>query len=373
MKISKSHLGQTATCLGIFLGSIILFYPLMASSQSENLVAKTNLSTEQKAQIIVLEHQLKSSPENITARQQLAELHVIQKNYDRVIQLLEPYVAEVALKSQLSLVEAYNQTKQFKKEVRTVKRMAEITPQDPQAHHALAVSYVNAGMNVEAIESLRKAIQLDPTHVASYNKLLEIFLANNDRYEARAVIHSMLKKFGPDGTLYSHLCHLYTLDGYLEAGVENCLKATRSSSKNAKSYAYLAENLDHRGEKKKAEKILIRSAQRFPSSIDVQLSTADFYFKQNNYPVAERYYRQAVAVDQKSWQAQLGLALSSFENANYEPSLKAFVLACKMAPQESLPKFKQAAATLRSKDNRSSQLDQWTQQFTQNTYSCNAR
>ncbi len=67
------------------------------------------------------------------------------------------------LQSLLASGQAYVLSKDFDKAIETFRRAVELDPSSAQAHDSLGAAYGAVGRNADAVESLKKAIQLDPS------------------------------------------------------------------------------------------------------------------------------------------------------------------------------------------------------------------
>jgi predicted Zn-dependent protease len=72
------------------------------------------------------------------------------------------------------IVQAYLQTGQTQKVLEIVKERVALTPQDPQAHVSLAYAYLLAKDNKNAIASLRKAVELNPSLKAEVDQYIQM-------------------------------------------------------------------------------------------------------------------------------------------------------------------------------------------------------
>ncbi|MCB0411706.1 MAG: tetratricopeptide repeat protein, partial [Bdellovibrionales bacterium] len=216
-------------------------------------------------------------------------------------------------------------------------------PKSHEAHFILAHAYLAQSkkaiptkkpeIETQAIEEFRKSIDLNPKYKPAYDALFEIFTGNDNRHEARGIINDMISKFGKRSELYNDLCRLYAIDGFIEQAIDTCSEAIRISSRYDKNFIYLARSFSDQGDKKKASKILAQAAKRFPKSDFVQSAAGDFYQTEKNYPVAERYYSNAVKINPQSAVAHIGLAQSMVESQKYKEALPHFQQACKLDSQ----------------------------------------
>ncbi|MCB0362585.1 MAG: tetratricopeptide repeat protein, partial [Bdellovibrionales bacterium] len=312
-----------------------------------------------------LESQLQSEPQNVKLRSQIAQLlSPLPDKQNKIIELLNPYVDEIELNSQMILAMAFHQTESFDDEVRVLKKVITKNESNHLTLYKLGIAYTKIGDSTQATINFRKSIKLQKNFRPAYEALLEIFQVSKNNYESRAILREMERHFGKDPEIYSHLCRLDSLDGYIDTAIESCQLAIKLDPEFPDNAVYLSQSyIDQRNEAKAAQ-ILLKSARRFPQSEFVQRSAGEYYLNQKNYAVAQKYFIQALKVDDKSSGAQLGLALCQFEKGMYEESLISFSKACKL-DEIAIDKIRESSGKLRL-----AKETEWSRKFSQQIYKC---
>lgn len=320
------------------------------------------------ADLATLEKKIADDPTNPKPRIQLAEELKRQKGQEaKLIETLNPVADDLTLPSLLVLATAYRSQQNYRDEVRILQKAVDLAPKQHELHFKLGRAQLNADTPVEAVASFRKAITLKRDHRDSYEALLSIFAKSGENYESRNVLKDMLKQFGKRPAIYSHLCRLDSLDGYLDAAVENCQLAIKLDPKKADNHVYFAQTLTDQKNETKAAKVLNQAAKKFPKSELVQWSVGQFYLRQNNYPIAAEFFGRALAADSASSRGQLGFAVANFEQKKYGEALKAFSIACE-ADEAAHEKLRESQGRLRAlKEN------DWSQKYSQEVYDCKKR
>lgn len=326
-----------------------------------SLSAKETLPTPQIKQ---LKDQLKTSPDNLNIRSKLAAQYFKQKKYKEASDILDPYSAELPIKSMDLLAKSFELQKNFLSEIRVLKIILSSQPKNHLYHLRLGHAYLNNKMDKEAIESIRKAISLRPKSVKAHQALLKVFKMQKNNYESRLIVLDMIKKFGEMPEFINELCRIYTEEAYLEEAIRYCQKAISLNHLYPENHAHLAKSYKDKGNKKAAEKVLRNAAKRFKTSEIIQRYTGIFYFEEKNYSVASRFFLQAVAADKTSVEAQLGMARSMFEIGKYKEALAGFEYACK-ARANTHKYFREALSRLRFERNY-----QWQSKYSSKLYSC---
>lgn len=306
-----------------------------------SLLVNTPVCAQISTDVQKLESELVSTPNNANKRVQLGRQYLKLKMYDKVIATLNPYTDVIPTPGFLDLASAYQEKKDYTNQVRILKLLRTQNEESPQAHFILGHALMNLSsveknphqqkkIEEEAIASFRVAQRLKPKYREVYDVLLSIFLKSNNRYEARAMLNDMITAFGKQPQFYNELCRLYALDSFIEPAIENCQLAISISPKYPDNFVYLAMSYKDKKEQEKAGKTLSSAAKNFPQSEFVQRAAGQFFSNEKNYPVAAKYFQQAVIADPKSAISQLGLAVSLFENGDYKTSLNHYKLACEI-------------------------------------------
>jgi len=310
---------------------------------------------------------LEKNPENIKLRKKLAKLFYAKKNYDELIELLNPYTSDIPFTTLGLLASSYHEKSDFNNEIRVRKIVVDKKPKRPKAHLLLGKTYMQSKKTDLAITSFRTAVKLNKKYKPAYQALVAIFNESNNKYEARLVLQDMLVRFGHSSTTLGQLCRLYSIDGFLKEAQQTCQLAIKKAPKIPDNYVYLAQSTKDLKDEKRAEHLFKRAAKKFPKSEIAVWAAADYYSDKKNYPVASRYYKYAVKADPKSWRAQFGLAKSEFKLKKYIESLQAYKSACKL-DRKTYSNLALAAGQLRQESNYA-----WSSKFSRVAYSCQNR
>jgi tetratricopeptide (TPR) repeat protein len=312
-----------------------------------------------------LEVQLKKNPDNIKLRSHLAQVYASAPGHEtQIIQTLNPYAEEISINDQLVLASAYKQLKKHQDEVRILKKVVAKAPKNHEAHYILGHAHNQAGEQTEAINCFRQVIKLNKAYRPAYDSLLTIFDQNKNMYESRNIIKDMIHQFGKDPDLLSHICRLDSMDGYLESAIKNCRAAIRKNPTHPDNHVYLAQSLSDKKKESQAAIVLKNAARKFPQSEFVQWATAQYYMRNQNFPVAAKYFKMAVKADQKSARSILGYAEASFELKKYDVALQAFSSACEL-DDSATDKIREASGRLRQKGQKD-----WSRKYSRQSYEC---
>ncbi len=292
----------------------------------------------------------------VVKREKAAQVLLQKKAYKEVVRMLNAYTDIATLDGLLTLAGAYHELEMYPEEIKVLNLVSARHPQQTSVNFLLGHAHYQHSKKLDpirrveeeskAIQEFRRSISLNKKFKPSYDALLEVFIANNSRHDARGVIHDMLTLFGQRPELINDLCRLYSLDGFGEQALESCQEAIRLSPKFTNNYIFLARLLNDQGETEKAGRILSQTAGRFPASDFVQSAAGEYYLSKKDYPVAARYYKKAVELKTTDTAAHRGLAKALTEMSEWESALPHFVQSCQADPL-GLRAFQEATAKLR--------------------------
>jgi len=279
------------------------------------------------------------APPDIQAREALAEAELKLNHNDRVVELLNPYTDVASPHGYITLSRAYAKKKDYASLVRILILLSEKSKDDYLVQFMLGDARLKLAqilkdeqakrdMEAQAISDFRTVIRLKKNFLPAYDALTNYFIIRDANHEAREILSDLLKVTKRNARAYQDLCRLFAIDGYLSQAVQHCLRAIQYNKNVPDNYVYLAQAYFDQQEVTKAEKALIQAAQKFPNSEYVQYGAGSYYYQKKNYPVAAKYFKRAVASDQKSGRSQRGLANSLFELKEYVEAIPHFTAAC---------------------------------------------
>ena len=304
-----------------------------------------------------LETDLKKQPSNLRLRQKIAAQYEKKKRDDKVIELLAPFSNEIDSASLRRLAQSYRNKEDYPNEIQILELYRQREPGKFRPHYLLGVALNDNEQFDDAVEFLRKSIGFAPKHRPSYEKLLEIFRTKKQNYESRLLLNDMIRMFGARKEFLNEQCELFVTDGFLAEAQKTCKKAVKKDPRFPKNHVHLAQSYLLQNKKKPAEKIYITAARQFPKSEFVQWATGEYYYQEQNFPIAVRYLKAAVRADKKKARSQLGLAVSLFEMGSHKEAAPHYLAACKLDDSRvALRAFQTAAAKLRQEQNPDSPL-----------------
>lgn len=287
------------------------------------------------------------------------------KDWSGVVKTLAPLTDKLSNEDLRLLAKGYRQTGDKLNEIRVLELCVARKANDFQARVALGSAYSRANRAEDAMNAYREAQQVNAKYLPAYQGLLDELLKQKETYEARTILHDMVKIFGPRPAFNAELCRLYSAEGYLDKAIELCTFAIEKDKKAPENYIYLAQSLNDKLENTKATKILADALKRFPKSEPVLTAAGENQMLRKNYVGAQKYFRDAVKANRKSARAALGYAQASFELQKNQEALDAFTHACSLNRAYS-KEFRQAIVRLRARKDIS-----WQIRYESGAASCN--
>ncbi|MBX7232065.1 MAG: tetratricopeptide repeat protein [Bdellovibrionales bacterium] len=282
-----------------------------------------------------------------------------EKKWDLIISTLNPRTDEISSSGLLNLTMCYMEKKDFVNVIRILNLLSEKNPNDPMVLYMLGDAKLKLSLQTkdlkqkrelenDALDKFRNSIRINKKFPLAHRALFYFLLRTKMNSEAIEQIHEMQKIFGKKADLQSDLCRLLTITGFLDQALIQCPTAIHYNKKNAENYIYLAQSYFYTKEVQKSERILVQTAKNFPKSEIAQFSAGQFFYVKNNFPVALKYLKQAVAVEPESGRSQLIFAKTLFETGSYTEAMDHYSKACQSNPQNQ-SEFLAAAARLRLK------------------------
>jgi tetratricopeptide (TPR) repeat protein len=296
------------------------------------------------------------------ARTKLAMTEYAKGNYQKVIDLLNPYSEELNNYGLMLLANAYSKKTLYSDEVRVLHVLAGKNETNYEAQMLLAQGLekqasvtrdqeTKTNIQKDAVQNYRAITNERPKYKPAFDSMLALLIQMNAASEARDTIAEGIQRFGKRPELMKELCRLDSTDGYVDQALTSCREAIKLSPAYPDNYVYLSQSFFDQKENNQAEQQLVNAARRFPASEFVQWSAGTVFLKKKNYPVAVRYYGQALRADPNSERATFGYAQSLFDSGREKEALDYFRKACRMDPTTVVEPFFAASSKLRQKEN----------------------
>lgn len=334
------------------------------SASAKPAVPKPTMKPEQR--IEELKKQIRAQPKNYSLIVDLAEeFHKIGQD-DKVTVLLWKYVDKIDRRGLLLLAKSHQKRKEPNEMMRALNIILGKNDQDYEAHTLMGDAYSMALKNKEALESYKRALELNKQYEPAYNGLVNLYEKRDppNLYELRILFQDMMEAIGPRAQYMRRLCEINTLDGTYDAAIQMCNNAITKDPRIAEPYVYLGLAQKAQGDEPLGNKTLRKAAQAFPRSELAQYHHAKTLEEQKNYIEALNTYKRGTEADGKSARSWLGLAVTSFEIRKYEIALIAYQNACRFDKKNAVA-FRRATTVLRNQKNA-----EWTSKFEEASETC---
>jgi tetratricopeptide (TPR) repeat protein len=213
----------------------------------------------------------------------------------------------------------YIEKKQYREALIELKNVVQAAPSDAAAYYQIALfslQFDEPGALQDAYNALHKTVSLDPSNKDAQLKLGAIYLLGQRTEEARYRAEVILKTDPRDVDGLTLRAHSYLRDGNITRGVLDLKKVIELDETNVKAYIDLARVYIQTNRLVEAERILEQGRQIAPNSLDVLLSSADYFFLAGQMTTAEETYKQAII--QSPGDATLYAKLAEFYQATHQ-------------------------------------------------------
>lgn len=313
-----------------------------------------------------LKKEIRLSPKNAVLLGDLAAELFKKEEYEKVTLLLWKHVDKIDRKALVLLAKAHEKRKEPSEMLRALNVLIGKDEKDFEAYSLMGDAYVLARKTKDAMESYKKAVELNSKYEPAYDGLIKLY---EDReppnlYELRILYQDMIDSIGARPIYLRKLCEINTLDGTYEPAMAMCKEAIQKDPKVADPHVYLGVCYKGMGEDETALKALKKAAKDFPKSELAQYHYGKLLEEQKNYVEAMKVYKSGTEADPQAARSWLGLATSSFEIRKYDLSLLAYKNACKFDKKNAVA-FRRATTVLRNSKNA-----QWVGKFEQESETC---
>ena len=310
------------------------------SSTVEKLTNKLNfLNTKQK------------TPQN---QKKKAMSH---RKYKKTIDRLES-LENNSSSSLLILAQAYENTEDYKNQIRVLKQLVKKNKKNGayllELAKGLRKFYFKTGLlkyREESITIINKIFELDRKHhEKAHLEMLKLLKYNEDSKETNYAILKLLQKlireFGMKRAYVKDICKYFYINKFYSQSLAGCKKAMQYDPKEPSNYVYYALSMK---EPEDMEKHLKRAGKQFSKSLFTHIKIGQFFIQQKDYKSALPHFKSALKINRNSAEGQLGLAQSLFHNKKEKESFKHFLQACMLDKPKMLWAFKQAKSILNQK------------------------
>lgn len=198
----------------------------------------------------------------------------------------------------------------------------------------------------EALSTLKSSLELNPKYEPAFLLIVQIYEKRKNRYELRLVYQDMVQKLGEKELYLEKLCEITALDGLYDLSLEYCRKGVAKFSRSDVFPNFLGVTLMETGKSTEADGVFKKAATQFPLSQLIHITYADYLIKRKDFVLAYNYYTTASLVDEKNYDAQIGLARAALEIQKYQESIDAFRAACNLK-KEATVEIRKAQAQLK--------------------------
>ncbi|GAB4276097.1 MAG: hypothetical protein Kow0029_17770 [Candidatus Rifleibacteriota bacterium] len=162
--------------------------------------------------------------------------------------------------------------------IEEVKKAIEIDPDFGQAFNKLGDYYLKKGQIKEAVDAYRKAIVLQPENENSHFDLGRTLAMLGQFDEALASLKKALELNPTHGETYAHIGHVYLETGNTEDAIVNLEHALKYDEDNIMATYLLAIAYQKSGKESESHKLFKKVIDRYANLVNIKPKFAEGYF-----------------------------------------------------------------------------------------------
>ncbi len=178
-------IAQTAQKLDPYNGQFAYLIGNLNAIKTQSGAMSQSLSQLQ-TEVAKLQQDVKANPSNFNMQFDLAQKLFQMGQNDQAFQVLDGILTNPAatLPMVMSVADAYNRLNQPAKLQSALNRLTQLAPDSPEAWYDLAASQAQLGQSAEAMQSLKKALDLNSKRLAQNSKATDVrtTLASDQRF-----------------------------------------------------------------------------------------------------------------------------------------------------------------------------------------------
>ena len=179
---------------------------------------------------------------------------------------------------------------------------------DEEAYTLKGLAHLDTGAYKEALESFKKATELNGIYRPAYEGLVRLYEKKNNLYELRILYQDMIDKLGEKPEFLSKLCDINTQDSLNDHALDYCRRAIQKSDLVPENHINLGLIYRNMNENQKAQEKLRSTADRFRQSASAQLVYAQFVEEKKDSVSAYKYFSKCTKLDGQNEVCLLGHA-----------------------------------------------------------------
>ncbi len=301
-------------------------------------------------------------------RQMIAHQHFSKKNYQKVIDTLNPYLESLSKSELMVLGKSYSFLKNHQSAIKIYQSLVAQNQKDYEAFTLLGGEFLTLGKSSEALTHLKEALSINPKYSLAYRLLIQHYEKTNNKYELRLIYEDIISHLGEQPKAILKLCELCASDRLYDQAFKYCQKSISLVPNQPESYIFLGHSYRDTGNLEKATATYKKAAEIFSKSDLAQLSYAKFLEEQKNHLQAYAFYKKAALNNPQSIEAQLGQATTGLELQKFDEALNGFVKICRK-DKSAISGFRRAVSSLRIQKSNS-EVQKWINKYENSLANC---
>ncbi|MBW2215746.1 MAG: tetratricopeptide repeat protein [Deltaproteobacteria bacterium] len=304
---------------------------------AEDWLEKANRTVDDDKRLEVLEHGLRSLPEDSNLWRRLLDEYKSQKRWKQAASMLEKMADKDPNEEILNeLLEVYAGMSSKTKIISVLKKLIKLDPGDLSSRLQLAEILEKSGKSKSAIKEYEELVKRvgKQDRLPIYKSLGYLYSKTGSYEKAISYYLKAAKSDKKDANLYYNLSYLYEKTKQKEKADTYLGKAVRLNKKDVGGRLQLAEKLIKKGELKKAEKYVSEILKNEPSSLNALILKAMIAEKRGEKKELEKIYEKIYSLDKKNDTVVYNLGVIKYEKGDLKSALTYFSEYIKKNPED---------------------------------------
>jgi tetratricopeptide (TPR) repeat protein len=256
-----------------------------------------------------------------------------KKMFRTIVQRYGTKLIELERADQFLLAQAYMNLGNSKMSLRVFEIMIEKNPKDSPAYRKIAEIHRKEKKYREAIQSLKKAIELTPKYEQAYYELAQTILEfkPKNRMEVRMVYEDMVTQFGNKIEYQKHICDLAVKEGQHLVAEKSCKIALQLSPHEPLAVIGMGQILKDKLEYEKADAYFTKTMNEKGDDPLIAQACGDYFRERKQLTKALEAYEKAIASEGVTHPLLLSGATVACEVQQLEKCFQFYEKACSLS------------------------------------------
>lgn len=313
------------------------YVDLVVEPRVKDWLDRVNRIIESDRKIEVLKQAQDVFPEDRQIKERLVEEYISQQKWEDAARILEEIVKEDPdQETYRTLLDVYEKMTSSIGAVSVLRRMIDLTPDDPDLKLKLAAVLESSGRTTEAIgvyEELLDGLKGQDL-LPVYNSLGYLYAEKGDNKKAISFYLKALELNKDDANIYHNLSLLYEKTGQKNKANQYLARVVELRPDSQGDKLKLAGNLLESGKITEAEKNVSEFLKDNPGSKDAWLLAARIAEKKGDKAALKTAYEKILEIDPLNSTVAYNLGVMEYDAGNQDKALEYFEAYIKSSPDD---------------------------------------